>query len=107
MPRDSVDELIQQLETLRVEEQAILRRLVDARTRETRERNTDADNEARRFRIGDRVRITNQIRNPIGRQANERDRTATVTKLTEKRVFVRTDNGTNTNRSPENLQLLQ
>jgi len=107
MSRDSVDELIQQLERLRVQEQSILRRLVDARARETRDRNNDEDNEPRRFRIGDRVRNTNQIRNPLGRQSNERDRTATVTKLTAKQVFVRTDNGTNTNRSPENLQFIQ
>jgi hypothetical protein len=40
MARDSVDDLIQQLERLRVEEEVILRRLVEARARETRGRDT-------------------------------------------------------------------
>jgi hypothetical protein len=107
MAEDSVDELILQLERLRVQEDALLRQIVQARARESQERqenSTGADSEAASYRIGDRVRVTNQSRGILGRQATERDRVGTVIKITKKRVFLRTDNGTSTNRAPENLR---
>lgn len=107
MAEDSVDELILQLERLRVREDALLRQIVQARARESQERqenSTGADSEAASYRIGDRVRVTNQSRGILGRQVTDRDRVGTVTKITKKRVFLRTDNGTSTNRAPENLR---
>ena len=108
MVEESVDELIRQLETLRVREDTLLRQIIRARARESQQEqgNSGADGEAARYRIGDRVRITNQSRGLIGRAVTERDRVGTVTKITRKRVFLQTDNGANTNRAPENLRRL-
>jgi hypothetical protein len=69
-------------------------------------RNRVPDGAAAGYQIGDRVRITNQSRNLIGKAVTERDWVGTVIKITRKRVFLRTDNGTNTNRAPKNLQWL-
>ena len=107
MSEDSVDQLIQELEGLRVQEQAILRRLVAARARETRNHETRRshtrdETQVAGFRIGDRVRITNEVRSPIGRRVNSRDRTGTVTKIT-----IQTDNGGSMNRAPTNLQVIE
>jgi hypothetical protein len=107
MAEGSVDELILQLERLRIQEDALLRQIVRARARESQTRqetSTGADSEAANYRIGDRVRVTSQSRGILGRQVTDRDRVGTVTKITKKRVFLRTDNGTNTNRAPENLR---
>jgi hypothetical protein len=108
MAEESVDELILQLERLRIQEDALLRQIVRARARESQTRqetsSTGADSEAANYRIGDRVRVTNQSRGILGRQVTDRDCVGTVTKITKKRVFLRTDNGTNTNRAPENLR---
>jgi hypothetical protein len=108
MAEESVDELIRQLETLRIQEDTLLRQIIQARARESQQgQGTDgADREAARYYIGDRVRITNPMHGLIGRPVTNRDQVGTVTKITRKRVFLQTDNGVNTNRAPENLQRL-
>jgi hypothetical protein len=58
------------------------------------------------YRIGDRIRIVNQSRGLIGKAVTEHDQVRTVTKIMRKRVFLRTDNGTNTNRAPEIMRQL-
>lgn len=114
MSGDTVDELILQIEDLRIQEAAVLQRLVAARAREASALNSSRERTPRtrvtaeagtsNFRIGDRVNITNSIRTPYSRHANAGDRNATVTKITKERVFVRTDNGGTTNRAPGNLR---
>ena len=108
MAEESVDELIRQLETLRIQEDTLLRQIIQARARESQQGQgtNGADREAARYYIGDRVQITNPTRGLIGRPVTDRDRVGTVTKITRKRVFLQTDNGVNTNRAPENLQRL-
>lgn len=108
MAEESVDELIRQLETLRVREDTLLRQIIRARARESQQEQgtSGADREAARYYIGDRVRIVNPTRGLIGRPVTDRDRIGTVTKITRKRVFLQTDNGVNTNRAPENLRHL-
>jgi hypothetical protein len=108
MAKESVDELIQQLETLRVREDTLLRQIIQARARESQQGHgtNGANREAARYYIGDCLRITNPTRGLISRPVTDRDRVGTVTKITRKRVFLQTDNGVNTNRAPENLQRL-
>jgi hypothetical protein len=108
MAEESIDELIRQLETLRIIEDTLLWQIIQARARESQQGHgtNGADREAARYYIGDRVRITNPMRGLIGRPVTDRDRVGTVTKITRKRVFLQTDNGVNTNRAPENLQRL-
>ena len=107
MPQ-SVDELLQRLERLHIEEEQVLRELVAARARETADAapNNSEGTTTREFRVGDRVRITNAIRSPLGRPANEGDRVGTVTKVTRKWVFLVTGNGGSTNRAPSNLRII-
>jgi hypothetical protein len=108
MAEESVDELIRQLETLRVQEDTLLRQIIQARARESQQGHSrnGANREAARYYIGDRVRITNPTHGLIGRPVTDRDWVRTVTKITRKRVFLQTDNGINTNCKPKNLQRL-
>ena len=108
MSDDSIDALIQQLEGLRLAEQEILQRLVEARARETRGRAEPAavPTGTVAFRVGDRVEITNQVRLPFGRTPGPGDRRGTVTKITAQRVSLVTANGSRTNRAPHNLRVI-
>ena len=72
MSDESVDDLISQLERLRVQEATVLRRLVAARARETRR--TEEDTEDGTFRVGGRVEITNGVRVTFGRNVHIDDR---------------------------------
>lgn len=111
MKTDSVDVLISRLEDLRIQEAAILRDLKAARLRESREKG-DAScdrprpTETTDYRIGDIVEITNKIKAPFGRSLNIGDRRGQVVKITRKRVFLQTENGSTTNRAPHNLRLI-
>ena len=62
MPQ-TVDELIQRLERLRIEEDQVLRQLLAARACEMADAATNETDgtSTREFRVGDRVRITNDI----------------------------------------------
>ena len=104
MQGESVDDVIRQLQALRLQEDRLLRCLVEAREREAQSAASPPNTGTAAFRIGERVRITNIVKNPFGRPATDRDRVGTVTKITKKRVFLITDSGTVTNRSPSNLQ---
>lgn len=107
MPQ-TVDELLQRLERLRIEEDQVIRQLLAARAQETADAATSESDttSTREFRVGDRVRIVNAVRGPIGRPVNEGDRVGTVTKVTRKRVFLLTGNGGTTNRAPTNLRII-
>ena len=106
---DSVDDLIRRIERLRIEETAPLRRLVQARAAETRGNPQQANQQADRtgaaqFRVGDRVRITNEVRALFGRRVTPADRVGTVCRITEQRVHMRTDSGNTTTRAPHNIR---
>jgi hypothetical protein len=107
MVQESIDELIRQLEALHVQEDTLVQQIIQVRARENQqqEQNTSAgvDRVAADYRIGDHVRIVNQSRGLISKAVTKCDRVGTVTKITRKRVFLRTDNGTNTNGAPKNL----
>ena len=96
MPTESVDELIEQLKSLKVQENEVLEKLSRAREQEKAQtRNRTQGNTT--YEPGDRVRITNTVKVPFTRSANARDRTATVryTRPYNKqiKVFITTDNG--------------
>ena len=99
MVNETIDELITQLEQLRIRETEILRQLVAARAREN-----DIRDGSRSFRIGDHIEITNKVKSPIGRVATLGDKKGTVTKLTETRVYIRTVNGNKTWRAKHNVK---
>jgi cell division septum initiation protein DivIVA len=110
MVEESIDELIRQLEALRVREDTLVQQIIQARARENQQQEqntgTRVDRAAADYRIGDCIRIVNQSCGLIGKAVTKRDWVGTVTKITRKRVFLRTDNRTNTNGAPENLRQL-
>ena len=59
----------------------------------------------REVRPGDRVRIKNKISQVTGREVEERDRLATVTRVNvgRRRIYITTDSGIETWRAPKNL----
>ena len=69
MPTESVDELITELEKLKVQEASVVARLKQARERERRDSSSAGATEGNEevFRVGDRVRITNRINPPLSR----------------------------------------
>jgi hypothetical protein len=115
MSNESVDELINQLETLRIQEASVLRKLVSARERETRARTRSNEDRVRNedtrstrdeqevFSIGDRIQVTNRVRVAFGRAVTIDDRRATVTNITPTRVYFKTVNGNTTWRARSNL----
>jgi hypothetical protein len=110
MSNESVDELISQLELLRIQETIVLQRLVAARERESRAttrgnrtRGT-SDTETEPFRAGGRVQLTNHIRLAFGRSATINDTQAYIKKVSQTRVYYfRTVSGDTTWRARSNL----
>jgi hypothetical protein len=114
MQKRTVEELIVELQQLRLQETAIIAELREA-TREqinqVQDIDVDVDQPAIGFALtrGSRVRIKNRVRRPAtaGPAWNEnRERLATVTRVTVDQVHIVTDNGTRTWRAPNNLALL-
>ena len=111
MPTETVDQLIEQLKRLKVQESAVLEKLSRAREHEKETQHRTGTPRNTTFATGDRVRITNAVKVPFTRSANERDKTATVryTKPhnAEIKVFITTDNGFKTWRLEKNLRKIQ
>jgi hypothetical protein len=118
MERKSVKELIAELQQLRIRETIVI-----AEIREAVQGADEIDraNGAARvddvnlvaiehgFTTGDRVRIKNKIRKPAtaGPSWTEnKERFATVTRVTVDQVHLTTDNGTKTWRAPNNLRFI-
>ena len=59
------------------------------------------------FKLGDHVFITNQISSQSGKRTTDKDQIGTVTKITTKRVGIRTDSGEYIIRAPNNISYLQ
>jgi hypothetical protein len=103
MAKGSVEDLIRELSNLRLEfharQEEILADLAQAALQET-EAVPD-------YQVGDRVRITTtRSSRPQGAAATERDYTATVTRVTESRIYIRTDNNFYTWRARTNVTLI-
>jgi hypothetical protein len=113
----SVDELIAELRVLKIREAEIVTALERANRTGKGARILGAAEGRRQeghaqvpygFRRGDRVRIINKVRKPATAGISwteEKERLATVTKIVPDQVHIRTDNGTNTWRAPNNLEI--
>lgn len=113
MRDEHIEDLIQELQALRLRETAIIAQLEQEvlkgsethrahQTETTRSRSTT-------LKRGDRVRITNKIRKPATADETwrrDKEELATVTKVTKTQVHITTDNGTETWRAPNNLRLI-
>ena len=117
MQTKSVNELIQELQQLRIRETAVIAEIREAiqaqdeaaQANDIELEDVDPPVDARELRPGDRVRIKNKIRRPAtaGPSWSEtRERSATVTRVTVDQVHIITDNGTRTWRARNNLRLI-
>ena len=112
MQDEQVEELITELKALNLQRRAILAQLEEAYSGYEAVETTSGN-----FRVpiangivkGDRVRITNKVKRPATWTSQlawdkERERSATVTRVTPTQVFFITDNGVETWRAPNNLK---
>jgi hypothetical protein len=117
MQAKSINELIQELQQLRIRETAVIAEIREAieaqdeaaQANDIELEDVDPPGDARGLRPGDRVRIKNKIRRPAtaGPSWSEtRERSATVTRVTVDQVHIITDNGTKTWRARNNLRLI-
>ena len=90
---DSISNLIERLKRIRIEEA----RLIDLIEQRTQRETAVATNP---FRVGERVRVTNGVR-------QGQTSTATVTRVSGERTSIRTDDGTDTWRHSKNLARLR
>ena len=102
----TVDELITQLQNIRIEEASIIEQLKAARAQELLSRKPEVPKKTTTlnpFKSGDRVRIINRIRLPRGRTVTPKYRLATVNGIDGDKVYFTTDNHTTTWRLYRNL----
>ena len=122
MAEESIDDLINLLQELRVQESAVIARIQRATQLSERSgrqpisqeghqahEDTANDQPEQRFNIGARVRIINKVKKPAtaGRDwTEERERLATVIRVRGEQVHIVTSNGTKTWRAPNNLRIV-
>ena len=114
MQNRNIEQLIEELQHLRIRETVVIaqiREAIKGANGAEQENVRDVDHAviADGLRSGDRVRINNTIRKPAtaGPSWNEnRERLATITKVTVDQVHIITDNGTKTWRACNNLRLI-
>ena len=97
---DEVDELIRELEGLRIRREELLDRLAGVRRRRENEGAIPP------LVVGDRVRILNRVRRPNGwppAPNDETDQLGIVTRVTSSRIYIATDTGVNTWRARTNV----
>jgi hypothetical protein len=102
MTETNIDDLLTELRNLQI-------RVAQLEADQQREPpSTDRESKGQ-IQIGDRVKIKNKIRKPTNWPSDKAwteklERQATVTKVTEDRVYITTKNGTLTWRHPNNLR---
>jgi seryl-tRNA synthetase len=123
----SVEELIQELEELRLQETELIKRIRRAHTRENRDleriivggtrtnservvspvKSNNISNNVNAIYVGRRVEVSNTVK-PLrkGQIVTVADRRGTVTRVTDSRVYFTTDSGNATWRAHRNLILL-
>lgn len=92
MLTETVDDIIQKIQQLRLKETQLFSQLKAARQ-------TEVDISISELNVGDRIRITNRNHSPSVR-------TGTVTRITPDRIYLTTDNGVNTWRLAKNVTKL-
>ena len=105
MADDELDQIIRELEGLRIRRERLLTRFTEVQEQRQRNEGVDAP-----LIVGDRVRITNRVRRPNGWPPAPRDgvdQVGTVTRVTITRVYITTDTGIPTWRAPTNVTRVQ
>ena len=109
MDKEELGKLIKQLESLQIQQEAVIKKIRRVSTEEApdpqrADQSTTPLNDKDSFRVGHKVLIKNRLGHlPLGRKASIKDRIGVVTKTTKKRVQLTTWNGAETSRAPHNL----
>ena len=114
MEDSRIDDLIDQVRSLTIEVESLkqeLRRRGNISPPSSAHSRVGGTVARRELRVGDRVRILNRFNKPTvwdnsKRWVEAEAKTATVTEVRAKQIFVVTDNGVETWRAPNNLKLL-
>jgi dsDNA-specific endonuclease/ATPase MutS2 len=101
MTEIDVDELVHELKELKLRVARLEQHRQTTKDAQTGNKNTLA--------VGDRIRIKNKVKKPQNWPADKewtesKERSATITKVTDKQVHFITDNGNHTWRAPHNLK---
>jgi hypothetical protein len=116
----TVEELIEELRSLRIQQAAVINKIENAIRTESEqngqnERQQSHDGDKARaavgfgFRRGDRVPIKNKVKKSATAGptwSESRERLATVTRIRADQIHIKTDNGTATWRAPNNLEVI-
>ena len=111
---DPIGTLIKELKELRLRETELINRIEQANRQRQGGRTSSSDKHVNHGRLtalrkGDRVYIKNNIRRPVFPPSNWTvydERRATVTRVDEDKIFIKTDNGNSTWRARKNLSVL-
>jgi hypothetical protein len=114
---DRIATLIKALKDLQVQEANLLRQIEEAYRQRRIERvddntrdNDHTERDTRRtYQVGDRVYVASRVRRPVfapGSWTSYNERQATVTKVVGEKVYIKTDNETETWRATKNLRPL-
>jgi hypothetical protein len=110
MNNESIEELIRQLQELRVQESKVIEKITAA----TRQQQIEPDVAERyqktdTYSVGDKVVVNNRVTRPLRAPADWtvfKECRGTVTDVRNDKVFFVTENGTKTWRSKRNLSLI-
>jgi hypothetical protein len=111
MEEKQIGDLIEELKALKLRESVVISQLEAAnRRRSTHDTTATAEQEIG-LSPGDRVYVVNRVRKPATWTSKvewiaEKERRATVTRVTANQVHILTDNGVRTWRAPNNLRKL-
>ena len=115
MVKEELNKLIKELEDLQIQQEAVIKKIRRASTEEAPRsadrptQSTPQDNKAQApsFHEGQRVLIKNRITHvPFTRRTSIKDRAGTITKITRKRIHIKTCNGEQTSRASHNVSIL-
>ena len=113
MDKEELNKLIKELEGLQIRQEVIIKKIrasteeAQAADRPASSRTTQEKDDRSSFQVGQKVLIKNRLGHlSFGQKASIKDRAGTVTKLTRKRVHIKTCNGNDTSRAPQNITLL-
>lgn len=108
-PEPSIESIITELQALQIKQDTLIKRLkAISSTTKTTETEPDTKPSHIGFTHGDRVEIINRINKYLGKIVSPKDRSGTVTHLSQTtrglKIHLLTDNGIKTWRYPKNLR---
>ena len=111
MEEKQIGDLIEELKALKLRESVVISQLEAAYRRRPDEYTTSTAEQETGLSPGDRVYVVNRVRKPATWTSKvvwtaEKERRATVTRVTATQIHILTDNGVRTWRAPNNLQKL-